>query len=217
MKYINQLRSVFFLVILGLSLAITSNSYARSEASKNNEEHKVHVHHGVSIEPDAFSTDSIYNLKSKWTNQDGKTVDLSILKGNPVIAALVYTSCKAACPLTVEDMKRIERDIEKSNSKVTFALFSFDPKRDTPEKLKQFAKAHNLNMQHWVLLNGAPASVQELAAVFGVRYKQNAQGEFDHSNVITLLDSEGVVRHQQVGLTQSPETLEQKLMELTKK
>jgi protein SCO1/2 len=40
--------------------------------------------------------------------------------------------------------------------------------------------------------------------VLGIRYKRDARGDFDHSNVISVLDREGVIRHQQLGLGQDP-------------
>ena len=36
----------------------------------------------------------------------------------------------------------------------------------------------------------------------GVRYKQDARGQFAHSNVITVLNADGEIAHQQVGLSQ---------------
>jgi protein SCO1/2 len=44
--------------------------------------------------------------------------------------------------------------------------------------------------------------VLELAALLGVKYKQDARGQFSHSNIITVLNSEGQVVHQQIGLNQ---------------
>ena len=44
-----------------------------------------------------------------------------------------------------------------------------------------------------------------LAAVLGVRFKPDGRGDFSHSNLITVLDAEGVVRHQQVGIGRNRE------------
>jgi protein SCO1/2 len=42
----------------------------------------------------------------------------------------------------------------------------------------------------------------EMAALLGIRYKKLPDGEFAHSNVITLLNPEGEIVHQQIGLGQ---------------
>lgn len=36
--------------------------------------------------------------------------------------------------------------------------------------------------------------------VLGIRYRQTADGQFNHSNVLTLLDRQGIVNHRQEGL-----------------
>ena len=52
---------------------------------------------------------SVYNLSSRWTDQDGKTVELKSLSGKPVVIAMAYTSCKDICPLIVANMVAIEK------------------------------------------------------------------------------------------------------------
>ena len=74
-----------------------------------------------------------------------------------------------------------------------------------PEALKKFASARDLDPSRWRLYHGDRAAVRELAMVLGIRYKKDARGDFDHSNVISILDREGVIRHQQVGLGQEPD------------
>jgi protein SCO1/2 len=147
-----------------------------------------------------LSGESVFNLKSKWTTQDGKVVGIDFLRTHPSVVVMAYTTCQASCPLLVQDMKRIETALKSGAQQVTFALFSFDSKRDTPEQLKRYAKEHKLEMKNWVLLHGDSNAVRDLAAALDVRYKQDVSGEFSHSNVVTLLDSEGVIRVQQTGI-----------------
>lgn len=148
---------------------------------------------------------SIYQVGTTWTDMDGKPVPLRSLRGKPVALAMVYTSCTTACPLTVADLKRIEAALSpEAQARVSFALFSFDSERDRPEVLKKFASAHGLDPARWRLYHGDRAAVRDLAMALGIRYKRDARGDFDHSNVISILDSQGVVRHQQVGLGQDP-------------
>ena len=51
---------------------------------------------------------SIYNLPEKWTNQDGKDIELKELRGKVLVMVMIYTSCKSACPRLVADMRNIE-------------------------------------------------------------------------------------------------------------
>ncbi|MBS1964118.1 MAG: SCO family protein [Bdellovibrionales bacterium] len=183
--------------------------------------HEGHTHHSMGSamdknRPAPLAGESIYQLSEKWKTQAGNEVPLSSLTGKPTIIAMIYTSCPDACPMTIADLKRIEAAIPPdSRSKVNFAIFSFDTKRDTPEKLSEFAKARALDPSRWTLFYGSKMAVRKLAAVLGIQYKEDSSGNIDHSNVITVVDSSGVIRHQQTGLgKESKETVEQ-VMKLT--
>jgi len=155
--------------------------------------------------PAPLSGQSIYQVRTAWTDTDGKPVQLRSLRGKPVALAMVYTNCTTACPLILADLKRIESALSpEARGRVWFALFSFDSERDRPEVLKKFASAHDLDPSRWRLYHGDRAAVRALAMVLGIRYKRDARGDFDHSNVISVLDREGVIRHQQLGLGQEP-------------
>lgn len=119
--------------------------------------------------------------------------------------AMIFTSCPGACPLTVADLKRIENGLTaEQRARVRFVLVSFDPDTDTPSVLKKFQTTHNITAKNWTLLTGSKSAVRDLTAVLGVKYKQLGRGNFSHSNVITILDAEGVVQYQQLGLRQDP-------------
>lgn len=160
-------------------------------------------------------SESILNLKSEWTTQAGQPASIKDFGGKPFIVAMIYTSCDQACPLILEDLRKIEKGLSKKTSvRIPFLLFSFDTLKDTPLKLKAFALSRKLDLNHWTLLNGNTNAVRELAAVLGIRYKQNANGDFDHSNVITLIDAEGLIIEQQIGLHQEPQPLVDKALKL---
>lgn len=147
-----------------------------------------------------LSGESIYNLASRWRDQDGKSVELASLRGEPVVVAMAYTSCKDICPLIVANMVAIENQAKaKSLTKVRFAFFSLDSQVDTPERLKAYAEEHNLDLSQWRLYHGDDHAVRELAAALGVRYRREASGGFDHANIITLLDADGNIALQQSG------------------
>ncbi len=156
------------------------------------------------------SAGSIYNLDSSWTDQNDRSFKLKAWSGRPVILAMTYASCKAACPLLVEDMKKIERNLLTPNRQdFLFVLVSFDSEKETPEKMKLFAQHRHLDLNRWVLVKSSSRSVREMAAALGVRYTKDATGNYQHSNMITVLDKQGVIKHQQIGLGgKNIETLE---------
>lgn len=175
---------------LALSLLLACSFPAFAE----NHEHHHHQHETTLSTP---STDSVFNITDTWTAADGKTFQLSKLGGKPTVVAMVYTSCQYVCPLTVQNIKRIERSLTEAQAgKVNFALFSFDPERDTPAKLTAFAKLHGITSPSWTLAQGSAGAVRKLAVTLGVKYKKVAGDDFEHDAIISILDSKGVIKYQ---------------------
>lgn len=143
---------------------------------------------------------SLYLLDAAWTNDAGKPFALSALRGRPVIVAMFFAQCEYACPVIVQDIKRLRAALpENVRDKAQLVLVSFDTERDTPAALRAFRERMALDAQ-WTLLRGEAAPVQELAMLLGVKFKRDARGQFAHSNVLTLLNAEGEVVHQHAGL-----------------
>ncbi len=150
---------------------------------------------------DSLSDLSVYNLPSHWTNQNGEEMELKDLKGNVVVAVMIYTSCKAACPRLVADMRHIEKTVKSKNKdKIKFLLVSIDPKVDTPERLKQFAIESEMDGEQWIFLRSNEEDTREFAATLAVNYKQISPIDFSHSNIISLFNAQGELVYQQEGL-----------------
>jgi protein SCO1/2 len=144
---------------------------------------------------------SIYNLPSEWTTQDGKNIELKSLNGNVLVMVMIYTSCKAACPRLVADMRNIEAKLnQKTKKKVKLILVSIDPVTDTQKKLKSFAIANKMNNEPWLFLRSTEDNTREFAAILAVNYKQISPMEFSHSNIISVFNPKGELIYQQEGL-----------------
>ena len=144
---------------------------------------------------------SIYNLPEKWTNQDGKDIELKDLRGKVLVMVMIYTSCKAACPRLVADMRNIEERIPKEmKDKVTFVLVSIDPEVDTPARLKEFSIENKMEGKQWVFLRSDEERTREFSAVLAVNYKKISPIDFSHSNIISVFNAEGEMTFQQEGL-----------------
>lgn len=148
----------------------------------------------------AFTKASLYQADARFTDDAGRPIALGSLRGRPVVLTMFYSSCGYACPLLVSDMARIRELLPTGlRDEVAFVLVSFDVARDTPPVLRAYRETRHLDAQ-WFLLHGADADVRELAALLGVKYKQEADGNFAHSNLLTVLNREGEVVHQRTGL-----------------
>ena len=157
---------------------------------------------------------SIYNLPSLWTSQDNQEIELKTLRGDVLVMVMIYTSCKAACPRLVADMRDIESKIPKGKKEnVKLILLSIDPETDTPERLKAFAQENQMDKEPWLFLRGSEADTREFAAVLAVNYKKISPLDFSHSNIISVFNQEGELIHQQEGLGVNNESTIQKIIE----
>jgi protein SCO1 len=167
-------------------------------------DHVAHDHAAADEMPASHPADfSIYHAASLWTDQHGERRPLESLGGRVRVVGMVYTNCAYACPRMVLDMKRIEDEMGATGD-VGFVLVSIDPDRDTPERLAEFAAGARLDADRWTLLHGDEGDILELAALLGIRYRRMANGEFIHSNLLTVLDRDGQVVHRQLGLGADP-------------
>jgi protein SCO1 len=158
------------------------------------------------IEPAGVLPDlSVYQLESLWQSQEGKRITLAHFRGRTAILAMMFTSCEYACPRTLADLKAIEAKLsEADRHRVRFVLVSFDTAHDKPDVLRAYAKENHLDLSRWTLLNGSEGDVRELAAVLGIKFKRSKTVGFSHSNLISVLDTDGRVVHQQKGIGASP-------------
>ncbi|WP_142786579.1 SCO family protein [Changchengzhania lutea] len=165
-----------------------------------------------------ISEESIFNLTTKWNTEEGETIQLEDLKGKTLVIVMIYTTCKAACPRLVADMRNIEAKIPKENLKnLQFVLVSIDPETDTPQRLKAFAKENFMDGEQWTFLQGTTSSVREFANVLAVKYKQISPMDFSHSNIISVFNSGGELMHQQEGLGVDNKETIQTILDLTSK
>lgn len=160
---------------------------------------------------------SIYNLPSNWTTEEGENIELKDLQGKVVAMVMIYTSCQAACPRLVADMRHIEKEIpDHKKDQVQYVFVSIDPEVDTPERLKAFAKENLMEDNKWLFLRGSEEDTREFAAVLAVNYKRISPIDFSHSNIISVFNKGGELVHQQEGLgVNSKETI-QAIIDLAK-
>lgn len=162
-----------------------------------------------------FDEMSIFQLPSTWKTQNNETVEFKDFQGEVLVVVMIYTSCKAACPRLVADMRNIEAKVKsEANQPVKYILVSIDPETDTPEKLKAFAIENQMDSEQWVFLQGSDENTREFANILAVKYKEISPIDFSHSNIISVFNQQGVLVHQQEGLGVDNKATVDKIIEL---
>lgn len=154
------------------------------------------------VQAAALPSDSVYQLSLPLTDSSGTTRDWRDLRGKPRLVSMFYTSCQYICPLIIESGKAVERQLTPAQQgKLGVLLISMDPRRDTPPALKKVATQRRVDSSRWVLASPPAQEVRAVAGILGIRYRQLADGEFNHSSALILLDANGriLARTEQIG------------------
>jgi protein SCO1 len=148
---------------------------------------------------DQSAAQSLFTVADTFQTQHHKNITLASFAGKPTVVGMIFTHCGYACPRLTSDMKGIADKLKDNREKVNFILISFDTERDTPPQLEKFARQMDLD-RDWVLLHGDDVAVRTLSVLLNVQYEKDADGNFSHSNIISVLDKNGVLDFQKEGL-----------------
>ena len=104
-------------------------------------------------------------------NQNGDTVKLDDLKGKVLVVGYIYTHCPDICPFITSNMKKIQKLVNADpslRSRVLFVSISFDPRRDKPEVLKEYATLYRVDTSNWIFLTGDRDVIDSLMKDLGI-------------------------------------------------
>jgi protein SCO1/2 len=136
--------------------------------------------------------DSIYRLSFALTDQNGKNFHLVDRHGKPQLVSMFYTSCPYVCPLVIDTLKKTQHELSPEESaQLQVLLVSFDPERDTAQRLKETFDERKVDAQTWTMARTEARGVRKLAAALGVQYRELANHEINHSVALVLLDGDG--------------------------
>ena len=135
------------------------------------------------------------------TNQEGKPLSLAALRGKVVAVTFIFTGCGNTCPLLTAKLVSIQKSLGPDfGPKVFFAAITVDPLADTPDVLKRYANAHGANLGGWAFLTGTPAQISDVAHRYGVYYKKQPGDDIDHTFLTSVVDQNGTLRVQYLGV-----------------
>lgn len=169
---------------------------------------------GVLPASDVVRGVSIFGLTTKFTNQHGKPMALDEARGHVTIIAMFYASCPLACPRLIANVKAAEDALSPEQRRdLRVVLVTIDPENDTPAALAGVVDRYKLDGARWSLLTGKDDDIRDVAAVLGIKYRED-DGSINHSSVITLLDREGKIDARFDGLTDTRLPQAQRIREL---
>ncbi len=179
------------LIAFVLLFAVSLNAQHNHEMGNELNAQEVNVEH------------SLYHLNAEWTDHHGENIALTNFKGAPVIVVMFYGNCTEVCPILIQDAWRLYSAVENTLRKdISVLAVSFDTENDSPEVLADYAEYEQLNIPGWHFMTSEDANIRSLAMMLGVQYSKKGDGHFAHSNLVTVLDSQGRIATRIEGLNQ---------------
>lgn len=139
------------------------------------------------------------------TNQDGKRISMKDFRGHPLAITFIYAKCPLpdyCIKMSTNFSDAANRIMKEPEAKDVYRLLSisFDPERDTPEKLKSYGLGYlgqgaKPDFTVWQLAVGSDKEVRSIADFFGLRYQvdEKDKTQINHSLRTAVISPEGKV------------------------
>jgi len=150
-----------------------------------------------------------------FTTSLNRKVQLADYRGKPLVVSLIYTSCADICPVVSETLADAVDVAQEALGNDSFRVVTvgFDARKDTPQRMRAFARSRGLNLEGWEFLSADADTVDRLATDLGFMFFPGPQG-FDHMSQTTVLDPEGRVYRQIYGASFATPQLVEPLKQL---
>jgi len=145
--------------------------------------------------------DDLSDKSFEVLNQNGESVTFpDDYEGKYVVVGFIYTNCPDICPLVTQNLIKVQKEFNNPDD-IQFLGITFDPKRDTPEVLKNYKGLFNLD-DNFDFLTADSTTISELMDSVRVRsdvsFTQVRDDDkevyfMNHSDKIMVLDKKGRV------------------------
>jgi protein SCO1/2 len=124
-------------------------------------------------------------------DQDGGTVTAASLRGEPVVFAFIYSTCRDTCPAQVQTIRNALDELPAADrNRVRVVGISVDPAIDTDKRAQSFLLKQQMTGRMRFLL-GTRAQLEPVWNAFGIRPQSD---KLEHSAHTVLADTKGFQR-----------------------
>ncbi len=128
------------------------------------------------------------------SDQQGRPVTLSGLRGRVVLLTFLYTTCPDVCPLTAQKLRQTLEKLGGDGAEAVAVAISVDPERDDQAAAAAFSRLHELPDGRWHYLVGSEAQLAPVWAAYGVAASpalSNSAIRVGHTEAIYVIDQQG--------------------------
>jgi protein SCO1/2 len=130
------------------------------------------------------------------TDQNGRSVDQTLLDGKWTLVFFGFTYCPDYCPTTLGVLNAVQERMGDRADDLQIVFISIDPERDTPQLLKDYLSSDGFP-DGVIGLTGTAEQTAQVAREYRAFYEKVGQGEgytMNHSLTVYLMGPDGVFR-----------------------
>lgn len=113
--------------------------------------------------------------------------------GRAAVVEFIYTSCPDICQAAGDELARLRDRIadEPLVGRVRLVSLSFDPARDTPERMAEYGRWHDADGTLWTVARPGAGALPALLGAYGVTVIPDRMGGFVHNTALHVVSPEG--------------------------
>jgi len=132
--------------------------------------------------------DDYSDVSYELTDQNGETVIFpDDYQGSPLVIGFIYTNCPDICSFITANVGKVYEEMSNPGD-TKFVLVTFDPERDTPEVLKSYAQAFDMDREPFQFLTGDPETIDDFMKRVSVRTQESYSRELDDGDRMYFLN-----------------------------
>jgi protein SCO1/2 len=145
-------------------------------------------------------------------NEENKHIHLSDWRGKVVVMTFIYTRCPLPdfCILMTNNFSKIQRSLKSDsnlNGRWHLLTISFDPKFDTPRRLKEYGKTYGADFSSWSFGTASLGSIRQISSSFQQAFWTDEGGLISHNLVTAVIDPSGTLYKIYTGNTWVPQSI----------
>ncbi|AFK04818.1 electron transport protein SCO1/SenC [Emticicia oligotrophica DSM 17448] len=149
-------------------------------------------------EREFINGDSVYHTipDFSFVNQDSAVITNKNYEGKIYVTDFFFTTCPTICPVMKKQMLRVYEKY-KTNPKVGILSHSIDPRHDSVQVLREFAKRLGISGNMWNFVTGEKSKIYEIGEksyYVTAGEDSTAAGGIIHSGAFILVDTKRRVR-----------------------
>ncbi len=146
--------------------------------------------------------------KTTLVDQNGDTFSLDSLKGKPVLADFIYTSCPGPCLMLTAKLANVALRLGPDlGSKVAMISITIDPEHDNPQALLKYSKEQGAQENGWRFLTGSPSEIDHVMNLLKLRREIEPDGSVAHVADMFLIGPDGRELKEYSGSTAKPQDI----------